>query len=189
LRGARGGAWARHRTRVAAHAPAGRDVSVAERSAAPSRLHDRDELEQLRVRGARGAELRPEVARARAVPGATAKAAGRAARARGWRVRDAARLCPDPERYRRYIQRSKGEWSVAKNGYVTGRAGWFSERSACYLAAGRPVIVQDTGFAEDLRRGAGIVPFCTPDETVEAVREVERDYARLAADARESEQE
>ena len=106
-------------------------------------------------------------------------------RAHGWRVRDAARLCPDPERYRRYIQRSKGEWSVAKNGYVTGRAGWFSERSACYLAAGRPVIVQDTGFAEDLRRGAGIVPFCTPDEAVEAVREVERDYARHAAAARE----
>ena len=106
-------------------------------------------------------------------------------RAHGWRVRDAARLCPDPERYRRYIQRSKGEWSVAKNGYVAGRAGWFSERSACYLAAGRPVIVQDTGFADDLRRGAGIVPFSTLDEAVEAVREVERDYARHAAAARE----
>jgi hypothetical protein len=106
-------------------------------------------------------------------------------RAYGWRVRDAMRLCPDPERYRRYIQRSKGEWSVAKNGYVTGRAGWFSERSACYLAAGRPVIVQDTGFADDLRRGLGIVPFSTLEEAVEAVRAVEGDYARHAAAARE----
>jgi|CeladaMinimDraft_18_1061708.scaffolds.fasta_scaffold00025_63 hypothetical protein len=105
-------------------------------------------------------------------------------RAHGWRVRDAARLCPDPGRYRRYIQRSRGEWSVAKNGYVTGRAGWFSERSACYLAAGRPVIVQDTDFPDDLRRGAGIVPFSTLDEAVEALNEVERDYARHAAAAR-----
>ncbi len=129
----------------------------------------------------RAAPVRLEIA---AGPGHRERTPVARLRAHGWRVRDAARLCPDPERYQRYIQRSKGEWSVAKNGYVTGRAGWFSERSACYLAAGRPVIVQDTGFADELRRGAGIVPFATPDEAVEAVREVEVDYARHAAAAR-----
>ena len=129
----------------------------------------------------RAAPVRLEIA---AGPGYREHTPAARLRAHGWRVRDAARLCPDPERYRRYIQRSKGELSVAKNAYVTGCAGWFSERSACYLAAGRPVIVQDTGFADDLRRDAGIVSFSTPDEAVEAVREVEADYTRHAAAAR-----
>jgi hypothetical protein len=102
----------------------------------------------------------------------------------GWRTVDAASACPDLERYRRYIESSKGEWSVAKHGYVVGRPGWFSCRSACYLAAGRPVVVQDTGFAGILPVGEGVLVFSTLDEAVAAIREVEADYTRHARAAR-----
>lgn len=103
----------------------------------------------------------------------------------GWQVVDPTTACPDLDGYRRYVQRSRAEWSVAKNAYVRGRTAWFSERSACYLAAGRPVVVQDTGFSEVLSVGLGIVPFTTPAEAVEAVRSVEADYARHAHAAHE----
>jgi hypothetical protein len=73
---------------------------------------------------------------------------------------------------------------VAKNGYVQGQSGWFSCRSACYLAAGRPVVVQDTGFSTVLPVGEGILPFKTMEETVAAIREVEAHYARHAKAAR-----
>lgn len=104
---------------------------------------------------------------------------------KGWRLVDPMEVCPDLDSYRSYIQTSKGEWSVAKNGYVKGCSGWFSERSACYLAAGRPVVVQDTSFPEALPVGEGIVPFKTPDEAVDAVRAVEAAYPRHAGAARE----
>jgi len=102
----------------------------------------------------------------------------------GWRVVDAAATCPDLDTYRRYVQTSLAEWSVAKNGYVRGRCGWFSGRSACYLAAGRPVVVQDTGFGSALPVGDGILPFQTIDEAVAAIGEVRGNYARHAAAAR-----
>jgi hypothetical protein len=102
----------------------------------------------------------------------------------GWRVADAARVAHDLDSYRQYIQVSKAEWSVAKNGYVRGQAGWFSCRSACYLAAGRPVVVQDTGFGAVLPVGEGILSFRTMEEAVAAIREVEGDYARHAKAAR-----
>jgi glycosyltransferase involved in cell wall biosynthesis len=86
--------------------------------------------------------------------------------------------------YRRYVQTSKAEWSVAKNGYVRGQAGWFSCRSACYLAAGRPVVVQDTGFGAALPVGEGILPFRTLEDAAEAIRAVEGDYVRHAKAAR-----
>jgi len=105
-------------------------------------------------------------------------------RAHGWRVVDPETVCVDLDSYRAYIESSKGEWSVAKNGYVQGQPGWFSERSACYLAAGRPVVVQDTGIAPVLPVGVGIVPFTSPAEAVAAVRDVERDYPRHATAAR-----
>ncbi|HWP58455.1 MAG TPA: hypothetical protein VNL14_11245 [Candidatus Acidoferrales bacterium] len=103
----------------------------------------------------------------------------------GWKVVDAAEVCPDFESYRRYIRQSKGEWSVAKNGYVAGRSGWFSGRSACYLAAGRPVVVQDTGFSALLPVGEGVVAFTTLEEAQAGIRCVEADYARHANAARE----
>lgn len=105
-------------------------------------------------------------------------------RRHGWRVVDAANISRDMETYRDYIRSSMAEWSVAKNGYVVGQPGWFSCRSACYLAAGRPVVVQDTGFGAVLPVGEGIVPFRTMEEAAAAVREVEANYARHAKAAR-----
>lgn len=106
-------------------------------------------------------------------------------RAHGWRVVAASGRCADPDDYRRYIQTSKGEWSVAKSGYVIGRPGWFSCRSACYLASGRPTVVQDTGFSSVLPVGEGILSFDDPFGAAAALEEVERDYARHARAARE----
>ena len=104
---------------------------------------------------------------------------------RGWRVVDPAQVCPDLDSYREYVQSSKAEWSVAKNGYVKGRCGWFSCRSACYLAAGRPVVVQDTGFRDILPVGDGIVPFSDEEEAVAAIHDVEERYEQHARAARE----
>jgi hypothetical protein len=109
----------------------------------------------------------------------------KALRLHKWSIVDPVTHCGSLEDYRRYIQSSKGEWTVAKNGYVQGRPGWFSERSACYLAAGRPVIVQETGFDAVLPVGEGIVPFSTVEEAAAAIAEVERDYARHSHAARE----
>ena len=103
---------------------------------------------------------------------------------KGWRIVDAATACGDLDTYRRYIQTSRAEWSVAKGGYVRGQSGWFSCRSACYLAAGRPVVVQDTGFGRVLPVGDGILPFQTLDEAIDAIREVCGNYARHARAAR-----
>jgi hypothetical protein len=102
----------------------------------------------------------------------------------GWNVVDAMEACCDIDRYREYIQSSKAEWSVAKNGYVLGQPGWFSCRSACYLAAGKPVVAQDTGFSEVLPTGEGILNFKTPDEAAAAIQEVDSNYAKHAAAAR-----
>jgi hypothetical protein len=76
------------------------------------------------------------------------------------------------------------EWSVAKNGYVEGRPGWFSCRSGCYLAAGRPVVVQDTGFTPILPVGDGILIFRTLEEAADGIRRVASDYQRHSLAAR-----
>jgi hypothetical protein len=103
----------------------------------------------------------------------------------GWQITDPAVVCPDFESYRAYIESSKGEWSIAKNGYVAGNSGWFSCRSACYLAAGRPAVVQDTGFSRVLPVGDGLLAFGTLEEAAERLLEVEARYdhhARAALD-------
>jgi hypothetical protein len=105
--------------------------------------------------------------------------------AAGWEVVNPDDVCPDLDTYRNYVETSKGEWSVAKNGYVKGRAGWFSCRSACYLAAGRPVIVQNTGFPAVIPAGEGLLAFDKAEEAAAAIQEVERNYARHARAARE----
>jgi hypothetical protein len=102
----------------------------------------------------------------------------------GWNVVDAIEMCGDVDRYREYIQTSKADWSVAKNGYVLGQPGWFSCRSACYLAAGKPVVVQDTGFSEILPTGAGILSFRTPEEAAASIQEVHSNYSKHAIAAR-----
>jgi hypothetical protein len=104
---------------------------------------------------------------------------------KGWRVVDPDQVCPDLDSYRHYIQSSKAEWSVAKNGYVVGQPGWFSCRSACYLAAGRPVVVQDTGFGAVLPVGEGLLTFTTVAEAVAAIKDVEVNYRHHARAARE----
>ena len=105
-------------------------------------------------------------------------------RHKGWKVVDPADVCGDLASYRDYIRTSKGEWTVAKNGYVEGMSGWFSERSAVYLAAGRPVVAQETGFGEVLPTGEGLLSFTTLDEAVGAVREVNGDHLRHSKAAR-----
>ncbi|MGH7769896.1 MAG: hypothetical protein ACREQP_20805, partial [Candidatus Binatia bacterium] len=75
---------------------------------------------------------------------------------KGWKLADALALTVDPWRYRDYVRSSRGEFTVAKDLNVRLRSGWFSERSACYLAAGRPVITQDTGFGSVLPTGEGL---------------------------------
>jgi hypothetical protein len=104
--------------------------------------------------------------------------------AAGWHVVDSTRACAGFRRYRDYISSSKAEWTVAKNAYVRAQACWFSERSACYLASGRPVVTQDTGLTGILPGGDGLVFFTTLDEAVAAVESVESEYARHAGAAR-----
>jgi hypothetical protein len=103
----------------------------------------------------------------------------------GWHVTDASMISNDPESYRGYIQGSRGEFSVAKNVYVATRCGWFSCRSVCYLAAGLPVVVQDTGFSEFIPTGEGLFAFSTPDEATRGLESVEQDYVRHQKAARE----
>ncbi len=93
-----------------------------------------------------------------------------------WRLYDPAGPSLDPWTYQNYIQASKAEFTVAKQGYVITSSGWFSERSACYLASGRPVVAQDTGYSRWLPCGAGIVPFATAQEAVAAIKDVEQRY-------------
>jgi hypothetical protein len=103
----------------------------------------------------------------------------------GWRSRSGPKVSASLDRYRDYIRDSYGEWSVAKNAYVKLRTGWVGDRSPVFLASGRPVVLQSTGFENWLPSGKGIVPFKTLEEAVEAVRCVEQDYANHSASARE----
>jgi hypothetical protein len=102
----------------------------------------------------------------------------------GWRTMEGWVASESVTDYRRFVQQSRGEFSVAKHGYVASRCGWFSDRSACYLASGRPVIVQDTGLADSLPLGAGLLSFQTPDDAVACVDALNADYDRHRAAAR-----
>ena len=108
-----------------------------------------------------------------------------ALRDRGWNVIPAWDVTSDPWNYRNYLASSLAEWSVAKNAYAAGRTGWFSCRSACYLALGVPAVVQDTAFGHAIPTGEGVLTFNTMDEAVDAIREVVADpdrHARAAAE-------
>lgn len=94
----------------------------------------------------------------------------------GWQVDDPMAIT-DPFSYQHYLRAARAEWTVAKHGYVTGRTGWFSERSAGFLAIGRPVIVEDTAIEGVLPIGEGLLTFRTPDEAVDALDSLGRDYA------------
>jgi hypothetical protein len=102
----------------------------------------------------------------------------------GWLVRDALALTRQIEPYREYIMTSGAEFTVAKDQNVRLRSGWFSDRSACYLAAGKPVVTQDTGFGNVLPTGEGLFAFSTEDDAQAAIEDIERDYDRHASAAR-----
>jgi hypothetical protein len=102
----------------------------------------------------------------------------------GWRLVDPQEVAGSPARYRNFIQRSKGEFGIAKSGYVKSKCGWFSDRSVCYLASGRPVIAQDTGFSRYLPTGEGLFAFTTMEEAVECIAAMNEDYGRHSTAAR-----
>src|SRR5207245_3589156 len=98
--------------------------------------------------------------------------------ANGWRLVDARAFTTDPWPYRDYVRTSRGEFTVARDLNVRLRSGWFSERSACYLAAGRPVIAQDTGFGTVLPTGEGLFAVNTLDEIIAAFDALNPDLDR-----------
>jgi len=102
----------------------------------------------------------------------------------GWRIRDALAVSRATAFYRAYLCGSRGEFTVAKDQYRRLRSGWFSDRSACYLAAGRPVVAQDTGFGCALPVGEGLFAFTKMDDVVSAVDAITADYVRHSAAAR-----
>jgi len=103
----------------------------------------------------------------------------------GWHLRNPLSVTQTPWTYQRYIQESGAEFAVAKHGYVSSVSGWFSERSACYLASGRPVVLQDTGFSQVLPTGEGLLAFSSPEQAASAIRAVNRDFHRHSRAARE----
>jgi hypothetical protein len=104
--------------------------------------------------------------------------------AHGWHLVDPQIAAGSPQSYRRFINDSRAELAVAKSGYVLSRSGWFSDRSVCYLSAGRPVVAQETGFSEWIPTGDGLCSFTTLGEACEAVAQIEGDYERHSRGAR-----
>lgn len=111
-------------------------------------------------------------------------------RASGWRVIDATEVAATPADYRRYVSSSLGEFGCCKPFYVRHQTGWISDRTACYLAAGRPAVLQDTGPNPVLDEGRGVLRFSTPEEAVACLDKCAADYgdysraARALAEAR-----
>jgi hypothetical protein len=105
--------------------------------------------------------------------------------AHGWTLVDPRPISADPDAYRAFVEGARGELTVAKDIYVRPRSGWFSDRSVCFLAAGRPVVTQETGFSERIPSGRGLLAFATPEEAVAALQAIDADYAGHARAARE----
>jgi hypothetical protein len=108
---------------------------------------------------------------------------------RGWDVVPGEVISRTPALYREFIQQSRAEFSVPKNGYVKMRGGWFSDRSVCYLASGRPVLIEDTGLSDWLAVGEGVLTFRNPEEAVAGIESINANHLghriaarRLAAD-------
>ena len=102
----------------------------------------------------------------------------------GWKLAGPRVVTKDPWTYQQYIRSSRAEFCVAKHGYVSTQCGWFSDRSSAYLAMGRPVVVQDTGFSRFLPSDSGLLPYRTPDEAVQRIREVKQNYSKHCRAAR-----
>jgi hypothetical protein len=108
----------------------------------------------------------------------------RALASNGWQLVDPARVAKTPSTYQQFIQGSKAEFGIAKSGYVLSRCGWFSDRSVCYLASGRPVIAQETGFSRHLPTGEGLFAFRSSDGVLAGIEELRKDYPKQARQAR-----
>ena len=102
----------------------------------------------------------------------------------GWRITNGLRLSTNIFSYRDYILGSRGEFTVAKDQYARLRSGWFSDRSACFLAAGRPVITQDTGFGKFIPTGEGLFSFTNMEDIVTALDIINHDYEKHSRTAR-----
>jgi hypothetical protein len=105
-------------------------------------------------------------------------------RRHGWQVVDPKVAAPDPAAFRRYVQGSGAEFSVAQGIYVETESGWFSDRTVRYLASGKPALVQDTGFSRNYPVGEGLVPFRTPEQAILGAKQVSHDYDRHSRAAR-----
>ena len=106
-------------------------------------------------------------------------------RQHGWATVDAMGVSRSLWDYREFIQRSKAEFGVAKHTYVATRSGWFSDRTECYLAAGRPALVQDTGWSAHLPAGHGLLAFSNPEEALAGIDCINSNYASHSKQARE----
>jgi hypothetical protein len=102
----------------------------------------------------------------------------------GWRIVDPQDVAGEPDAFREYVQRSGAEFSAAKEMYVRTRSGWFSDRSVRYLASGKPVLVQDTGFSRNLPTGEGLIAFTTLDDAAEGAASIAARYDEHAGAAR-----
>jgi len=105
--------------------------------------------------------------------------------AAGWRLLDARPVSADMESYRRFIAGSRGEFTVAKDIYVRPNSGWFSDRTVCYLASGRPVVTMRTGFSSYCPVGEGLFEYATHEEALEALDAIAADYGRHSRAARQ----
>jgi hypothetical protein len=106
-------------------------------------------------------------------------------REHGWSTLPAMAVSRTPTEYRDFIHHSRAEFGVAKHTYVASRSGWFSDRTECYLAAGRPALVQDTGWTAHLPSGEGLLSFSSPEEALAGIDRINADYARHAQRAGE----
>jgi len=102
-----------------------------------------------------------------------------------WNLLDPATVAGTPEHYREFVRGSNAEFGIAKSGYVASRCGWVSDRSLCYLASGRPVIAQDTGFGPFVPAGEGLFAFTTAPDVLAAIDAINADYVRHSRAARE----
>jgi hypothetical protein len=107
-----------------------------------------------------------------------------ALRSNGWKLVDPNEFASSPRKFQQFVQGSKAEFALAKSGYVHANCGWFSDRSLCYLASGRPVIAQETGMNRFIPVGEGVLGFSTTDEAVTAIDAMNSDYAKHARAAR-----
>lgn len=166
---------------------AGRDIKFGGETYLWSKHHEFLRFIDLPMRITQPIELAMNLAEPETIQhgrGAVVAALGVAADARtllesnGWRLVDTRSFTTDPWQYRDYVRASRGEFTVARDLNVRLRSGWFSERSACYLAAGRPVITQDTGFGTVLPTGEGLFPFNTMEDILAAFDAIASDYDR-----------